>query len=83
MVTAIFYYIFHIKPQFLKTLFKSQFLFDFDDILPTEARTYVGVCDYFKLFFEAQILNIHDLKTNLNYLSSNVLHVFCIIVLCF
>ena len=28
----IFYYIFHIKPQFLKTLFQSQFLFDFDEI---------------------------------------------------
>ena len=26
----IFYYIFHIKPQILKTLFQSQFLFDFD-----------------------------------------------------
>jgi hypothetical protein len=32
-----------------------------------------------KYFFEAQILNIHDLNTNLNYLSSNVLF----IVLCF
>jgi len=41
-------------------------------ILPTEARTYVVFCDYFKIF-EAQILNIHDLNTNLNYLSSNVL----------
>ena len=30
-VTVIFYYIFHIKPQFLKALFQSQFLFDFDE----------------------------------------------------
>ena len=27
---------------------------------------------------EAQILNIHDLNTNLNYLSSNVLSLYCI-----
>jgi hypothetical protein len=32
-VTVIFYYIFHIKPQFFKTLFQSQFLFDFDEML--------------------------------------------------
>jgi hypothetical protein len=32
-VTVIFYYIFHIKLQFFKTLFESQFLFDFDDSL--------------------------------------------------
>ncbi len=49
-VTVIFYYIFHIKPQFLKTLFQSQFLFDFDEIFTnraSEARTYVIFCDYF------------------------------------
>ena len=28
-VTVMFYGIFHIKPQFFKTLFKGQFLFDF------------------------------------------------------
>ena len=32
----------------------------------------------FKYFLEAQILNIHDLNTNLNYLSSNVLSLYCI-----
>ena len=48
-------------------------------VLPTEARTYVVFCDYFKIIFlEAQILNIHDLNTNLNYLSSNVLALYCI-----
>jgi hypothetical protein len=31
-----------------------------------------------KHFFEAQILNIHDLNTNLNYLSSNVLSLYCV-----
>ena len=31
-----------------------------------------------KYFLEAQILNIHDLNTNLNYLSSNVLSLYCI-----
>ena len=30
-VTVIFYNIFHIKPHFLKTLFQSRLLFDFDD----------------------------------------------------
>ena len=32
----------------------------------------------FKYFLEAQIINIHDLNTNLNYLSSNVLSLYCI-----
>jgi hypothetical protein len=59
-VTVIFYSIFHIKPQFFKTLFQSQLLFDFDDI------------------FEAHIWNIHDLNTNLDYLSSNVLSLYCV-----
>ena len=43
--------------------------------LPTEARTYVVFCDY---FLEAQILNTHGLNTNSNYLSSNVLSLYCI-----
>jgi hypothetical protein len=29
-LTVIFYYIFHMKPQFFKTLFQSLFLFDLD-----------------------------------------------------
>jgi hypothetical protein len=47
-VTVIFYYIFHIKPQFFKALFQSQFLFDFDESL---TKMYVVFCDYFKIFF--------------------------------
>ena len=31
-----------------------------------------------KYFFEAHILNIHDLNTNLNDLSSNVLSLYCV-----
>jgi hypothetical protein len=31
-----------------------------------------------KYFLRAQILNVHDLNTNLNYLSSNVLSLYCI-----
>ena len=31
-----------------------------------------------KYFLGAQILNIHDLNTNLNYLSSNILSLYCI-----
>jgi len=46
--------------------------------LPTEVRTYVVFYDYFKIFFDAQILNIHNLNTNLNYLSSKVLSLYCI-----
>jgi hypothetical protein len=76
-VTVIFYYIFHIKPQLFKTLFQSQFLFDFDDIFTNRSE---NICSL-KYFFEAQILNIHDLNTNLNYLSSNVLSLYC--VFCF
>ena len=37
-VTVMFYYIFHIKPQFLKTLFQSQFLFDFDEIFTNRSE---------------------------------------------
>ena len=43
--------------------------------LPTEARTYVVFCDY---FLGAHILYVHDLNTNLNYLSSNILSLYCI-----
>jgi len=32
-VTVIFYYIFHVKPHFLKTLFQSRLLFNFDDFV--------------------------------------------------
>jgi hypothetical protein len=51
-VTVIFYYIFHIKPQFLKTLFQSQFLFDFDEIFTNRSENVrIVFCDYFKIFF--------------------------------
>jgi hypothetical protein len=39
--------------------------------LPTEARTYLVFC------LGAQILNVHNLNTNLNYLSSNILSLYC------
>jgi hypothetical protein len=35
-----------------------------------------------KYFLGAQILNVHDLNTNLNYLSSNVLSLYLFLVLC-
>ena len=50
-VTVIFYYIFHIKPPFLETLFQSQFLFDFDEIFTNRSENVVVFCDYFKIFF--------------------------------
>ena len=31
-----------------------------------------------KYFFDAQILNIHDLNANLNYLSSKGLSLYCV-----
>ena len=31
-----------------------------------------------KYFLGARILNVHDLNTNLNYLSSNILLLYCI-----
>ena len=37
-VTVILYYIFHIKPQFLKTLFQSQFVFDFDEMFTNRSE---------------------------------------------
>ena len=46
--------------------------------LPTKMRTYVVFYDCFIFIFEAQIFNIHDLNTNLNYLSSKVLSLNCV-----
>ena len=46
--------------------------------LPTKVRTYVVFYDYYKIFFEARILNIHELNTYLSYLSSKVLSLYCI-----
>ena len=37
-VTVIFYYIFHIKPHFCKTLLQSRLLFDFDDCFTNKGR---------------------------------------------
>jgi hypothetical protein len=31
-IRSLYFYIFHIKPYFFKTLFQSQFLFDIDEI---------------------------------------------------
>ena len=48
-VTVIFYYIFHIKPPFLETLFQSQFLFDFDEIFTNRSenvRSFFGSTDF-------------------------------------
>ena len=78
-VTVIFYYIFHIKPQFLETLFQSQFCSILMKCLPTEARTYAVFVIILKYFLGAQVLNVHDLNTNLNYLSSNILSLYCIL----
>jgi hypothetical protein len=37
-VTVIFYYVFHIKPHFFKTLFQSQFLFYFEEFCINKGR---------------------------------------------
>ena len=52
-VTVMFYYIFHIKPHFFKTLFPSQFLFDFDEIFINKSENVSSFCDYFIIFFES------------------------------
>jgi hypothetical protein len=44
-VTVIFDYIFHIKPQFFKPLFQSQFFFDFDDIFTQAYHQYAAASD--------------------------------------
>ena len=62
----------------MKTLFQSQFLFDFDEIFTNRSEKYGVFCDYFKIFFGSTDLNVHDLNTNLNYLSSNILSLYCI-----
>ena len=49
-----FYYIFHIKPHFLNTLFQSRLLFDFDDFLPTKTELNV-------------VLQVHNLNTKQNF----------------
>ena len=36
--SLIFYYIFHVKPHFLKTLFQSRLLFDFDGFFTNKNR---------------------------------------------
>ena len=45
---------------------------------PTEVRSTEFSVIILKYFLGAQILNVHDLNTNLNYLSSNILSLYCI-----
>jgi hypothetical protein len=47
-------------------------------VLPTEARTYVVFCDYFKIFFGSTDFKYSWFKHKFNYLSSNVLSLYCI-----
>jgi hypothetical protein len=72
-VTVIFYYIFHIKLQFLKTLFQSQFLFDFDEIFTNRSenvRSFLWLffgstdfkCSWFKHFHGHYQLEFEDTK---------------------
>jgi hypothetical protein len=53
-VTVIFYYIFHIKPQFFKTLFQSQFLLDFDDIFTNRSENVCSFLSFSGLFFRSE-----------------------------
>ena len=50
-VTVIFYCIFHKKPQFLKHYSKVNSYSILMIFLPTEVRTYVVFCVFFKIFF--------------------------------
>jgi hypothetical protein len=38
LIICSFYYIFHIKPHYLKTLFQSRLLFNFDDLFTNKGR---------------------------------------------
>ena len=47
-VTVIFYYVFHIKPHYFKTLFQSQFLLDFDEIFTNKGIIQCSFILYFQ-----------------------------------
>ena len=49
-VIVIFYCIFYIKPQFFKTLFQSQFLFDKNDFGDIFTNRSENVCSFLRLF---------------------------------
>jgi len=74
--SLIFYCIFHIKSQFFKTLFQSEFLFDFDDIFTNRSE---NVCSFLWIFFWSTDFKYSWFKHKLK------LFVFkcTIIVLCF
>jgi hypothetical protein len=78
-VTVIFYYIFHIKPHLFKTLFQSQFLFDFDEIFTNKSENVCSFCDYFIIFFESIHFKYSQLNTSLNYMFSKVLSLYCLL----
>ena len=64
-----FYFLFHKKTHFFKTLLQSQFLDDFDQILPTKAESYVHVDLHLfqHKFYNLRILRAHELNTKLNF----------------
>jgi hypothetical protein len=49
-------YFFHVKPHFFKTLFQSQFLFDFDEICTNKSENVCSFCDYFIILNSCPIL---------------------------
>ena len=82
-------YIFDIPIPFCHNLYLSatlkQFLAEFAIAGTLLHHVYMSIrgriptCDLIgRLFFEEQILNIHYLNTNVNYLSSNVLSLYCV-----
>ena len=68
-VPEMFYFLFHKKTHFFKTLLQSQFLDDFDQILPTKAESYVHVDLHLfqHKFYNLRILRAHELNTKLNF----------------
>ena len=58
-----FCYIFHIKPHFFKTLFQSQFLFDFDEIFTNKSE---NVWSFLCLFLWSLFENVSNSLNNFN-----------------
>jgi hypothetical protein len=57
-----FYYTFHIKSHFFKTLFQSQFLYDFDEIFTILILCIIFVPAEFSFFYRDDQLLEADLR---------------------
>ena len=70
-------FLLYIYISYKTTIFENIIPVNSCSILMKRERTQFSVI-ILKYFLGAQILNVHDLNTNLNYLSPNVLSLYCI-----